>query len=61
MTTLEKQILKILSDNDLYLNSDLTTIEDIADYIDMVNNADKEYYSPADWLRDTKINSRIFT
>lgn len=56
MTTLEKQILKILSDNDLYLNSDLVTIEDIAEYIDGVNDADKEYYSPADWLRDTKIN-----
>ena len=56
MTTLEKQIAKVLKNNDLFLNSDITTIQDVAEYIDMVNNADDDYYSPEDWLRDTKIN-----
>lgn len=56
MTTLAKQVLKVLNDNYLYLNSDLITLEDVADYIDMMNEGNAEYYSPEQWLRDTKIN-----
>ena len=41
MTTLAKQVLKVLNDNYLYLNSDLITLEDVADYIDMMNEAVK--------------------
>lgn len=56
MNTLEKQIAKVLKDNEIYLNTDITSLSDIADYIDMTNEADDEYYGPEDWLRDTKIS-----
>ena len=56
MNTLEKQITKVLKDNNCYLNPDLITLSEAAEYIDMTNENDKDYYSPEDWFKDTKAN-----
>lgn len=58
MYTLAKQIRKVLKENDYELNPEVTDIDDIIEYIEMKNreNGNDEYYSPEEWLADTKIN-----
>lgn len=57
MKTLEKQIIKVLADRDYMLNGEITTLSDVVEYLDMMNDADEDdYYSPEDWFRDTKVH-----
>ena len=58
MKTLELMIQNILDKNGYALNSDLTDIEDVVNYLEMCNddNTPDNVYTPEDWFRDTRNN-----
>lgn len=56
MKTLELIILNILEKHGYTLNSDLTDIDGVIEYLEMVNEdvTPDNVYTPEDWFRDTK-------
>ena len=56
MTTLEKQIKKILDNHDIIYTTDY--IKSVAEYMDIRNSEieDDEIYTPEKWFRDTMEN-----
>lgn len=58
MKTLELIILNILEKHGYTLNSDLTDIDGVIEYLEMVNDdvTPDSVYTPEDWFRDTRNN-----
>lgn len=58
MKTLELIILNILEKHGYTLNNDLTDIDGVIEYLEMVNDdvTPNNVYTPEDWFRDTKSN-----
>jgi hypothetical protein len=56
MKTLELIILNILEKHGYTLNSDLTDIDGVIEYLEMVNEdvTPDNVYTPEDWFRDTR-------
>lgn len=56
MKTLELMIQNILDKNDYALNSELTDIDGVIEYLEMINEdvTPDNVYTPEDWFRDTK-------
>lgn len=56
MKTLELIILNILEKHGYTLNSDLTDIDGVIEYLEMVNDdvTPDNVYTPEDWFRDTR-------
>ena len=59
MTVLEKEIRRQLHEAGYDLNPEKSTYEDVADYLNLVNEeeelSEQSYYSIHDWIRDTAV------